>query len=59
LIVFTVCLVALQVSFKTYDDQLYSEAAQFLNLSTSGIESDLKRIEKLTYNIISDSKVQE
>lgn len=59
LAVFAACLAALQVAFKTYDDQLYSEAAQVLNLSTSGIESDLKRIEKMSYNIISDSKVQE
>lgn len=61
-IVFIVCsvsLFALQVALFIYDDILYNEAAQVLNLSTSGIENELKRIELLSYNIISDSKIQE
>lgn len=62
LIVFTICtasLLAFQIILRIYDGLLYNEASQVLNLSTVTIENDLKRVEKLSYNVVSDSSIQE
>lgn len=61
LIVFIVCsvsLVALQAALHIYDGLLYDESAKVLNLSTINIENELKRIEKLSYTLVSNRDIQ-
>lgn len=43
----------------TYNRSLYQETAHVLNLSTSAIENELRRIEALTFQGVADPKVQE
>ena len=54
-----ICQIAIKSALNIYDNILYDEAAQVLNLSTTMIESELKRIDGISLNIASDSKVQE
>jgi two-component system sensor histidine kinase YesM len=53
------CLIALEFGLKIYDNIVYKEAAQILNLSTVSIENDLKRIENLSMQIMADNTVQD
>ena len=50
---------ALQISFKVYDKQLYSDSAEIINFYSSKIESELKQIDELSFNIMSDKDIQE
>ena len=50
---------ALNYVFKTYDEQLYSKSSQVLSTSSNSLESELKRIEDVSYNIITDPQLQE
>ncbi len=62
LTVFVVCsisLATLQVTLNVYDEIIYNESAQVLNLSSVSIENELKKIEKLSYSIVSDANIQE
>ena len=47
-------MAALQFSFAAYDDQLYKQVAEVLNLSTENVEIKLKEIDKLSFTIFSD-----
>lgn len=58
LIVCSVSLAALQVGLKIYDNLLYRESAQVLNLSTIGIENEIKKVESFSYYIISNPVIQ-
>lgn len=61
-IVLSICvvsLVALQAALRFYDDLLYNEAAEVLNLSTINIENELRKMESLSYAMVSDQSVQE
>lgn len=49
----------MQVTFNIYNGLVYSQAAQVLNLSTTSIEKKIREIETLTYNIATDSNIQE
>lgn len=62
LIVGVVCgvtLGVLQFTLTVYDGLIYQESAKVLNLSTISIESELKRIEKLSYYILSNLEIQQ
>jgi Predicted signal transduction protein with a C-terminal ATPase domain len=62
IIVALVCAVsqlAIKSALNIYDNILYDQAAQVLNLSTSMIESEFKRIDGISLNIVSDQKVQQ
>jgi two-component system sensor histidine kinase YesM len=50
---------SLQYVYSIYDEQLYSKSSQLLNLSSSGIENELKKLDRISYNIVTDLKVQE
>ncbi|SFK67321.1 two-component system, sensor histidine kinase YesM [Paenibacillus sp. 1_12] len=50
---------SLQYVYSIYDEQLYSKSSQLLNLSSSGIENELKKLDRISYNIATDLKVQE
>lgn len=58
LIVCSVSLAALQVGLKIYDNLLYRESAQVLNLSTISIENEIKKVESFSYYIISNPVIQ-
>lgn len=50
---------SLQYVYSIYDEQLYSKSSQPLNLSSSGIENELKKLDRISYNIVTDLRVQE
>lgn len=49
---------ALTYAYSTYDEQLYAKSSQVLNLSSGGIENELKKIEQLSFNIATDAGLQ-
>jgi two-component system sensor histidine kinase YesM len=53
-----ISITVLQYAFDVYDDQIYQEAAKSLQLSSSGIESELNKIEKMSYRISTDEQLQ-
>ncbi|UQZ82180.1 Sensor histidine kinase YehU [Paenibacillus konkukensis] len=57
-ICFMITYFALQYAYSIYDEQLYSKSSQLLNLSSSGIESELKRLERLSFSMATDSQIQ-
>ncbi|XEC93543.1 sensor histidine kinase [Paenibacillus tarimensis] len=44
-----------QYTFEAYDKELYMQSASALNNASLGIENELKRIEKLSFNLSTDS----
>lgn len=48
----------LQYAYSIYDEQLYLRSSQLLNLSSSSIENELRKIENLSYTIITDPTIQ-
>src|SRR5690606_18685865 len=62
LIVCIICLASLVLLYflvGKYNNTLYEQSAQLLNISASGIENDLKKIEDLSFKVISDPIIQE
>ncbi|WP_141501628.1 sensor histidine kinase [Paenibacillus luteus] len=59
IVVCTGFVVAMTISFKTYDEMLYDHASRAMNLSVSGIENEIGNIEKLSMNMALDSRIQE
>lgn len=57
-VTFTFTFLVQQYAFSIYDKQLYDKSAQVLNLSSSAIESELERIEQMSYQIIADTQLQ-
>ena len=49
---------ALQISYKIYDEQLINQSSVILKLYSTNIESELRKMEALTFSILSDPKVQ-
>ena len=58
LLVSFVSLVSFQVAFKVYNELLYQSSAQVLQLSTNQIESELRKMDSYSYNLLSDKNVQ-
>jgi len=58
LILSIISFIVMQISFKIYDNQLINNSSETLNLYTTNIENELRKIDKLTFYILSDSKVQ-
>jgi two-component system sensor histidine kinase YesM len=48
-----------QYAFSIYDGQIYDKSSRVLNLSSSAIETELKRLEQLSYRIMAEEQVQE
>lgn len=51
-------LFALQISYNIYDEHLINQSSVILNLYSTNIESELRKIEQMTFGILSDQKVQ-
>ena len=49
----------LQYAFQIYDEQIYSKSSQVLSTSSNSIESELKNLEEVTYNILTDPQIQQ
>ncbi|PZE19529.1 sensor histidine kinase [Paenibacillus xerothermodurans] len=49
---------SLQYAYSIYDEQLYSQSSQLLNLSSTGIENELKKLDRLSYTIATDQQIQ-
>ncbi|MFK7693281.1 sensor histidine kinase [Paenibacillus sp. HJGM_3] len=47
-----------QYAFSIYDGQIYEKSSRVLNLSSSAIETELKRLQQLSYNIATDVTIQ-
>ncbi len=59
LILSLISIISLQLSFYTYDEQLYDEATEVLKMFTINVENKLKQVSKLSHNIISNKEVQD
>lgn len=59
LIVCAISLIAFKVLFLIYDEHLYDSSAKVLNLTSTGIENELKKIEDLSFFLMADPGVQE
>jgi two-component system sensor histidine kinase YesM len=58
-VVCSVSLLALNYSFKSYDEQLYVQLSRVLNLSLLDIESNINNVEKQSLNMALDTRNQE
>ncbi|MBT2700128.1 sensor histidine kinase [Bacillus sp. ISL-40] len=56
---FSFTFFGLTYAFHIYDEQIYSKSSQVLSTSSNSIESELKNLEELTYNILTDSQIQQ
>jgi two-component system, sensor histidine kinase YesM len=52
-------LIALQITFYMYDEKIYEESSNVLNLSSKNVENELKEIEQLSFIILAHSQIQE
>lgn len=59
LLVSFVSWTAFQISFGIYNTLLYQSSAQVLQLSTNQIESELRKMDSYSYNLLSDKNVQQ
>jgi two-component system sensor histidine kinase YesM len=55
---FSFTVLVQQYAFTVYDRQLHAKSSQVLNLSSAAIESELKRIEQLSFTMIADVQLQ-
>ncbi|MFC4099327.1 cache domain-containing sensor histidine kinase [Paenibacillus xanthanilyticus] len=51
-------MVAVHFATRIYEDKVYAEAAQVLNLSSGAVDGKLREIEDLTFDILSDRTIQ-
>ncbi|MFC0211996.1 sensor histidine kinase [Paenibacillus chartarius] len=51
-------IIVQQYAFSIYDEQIYDKSSQVLNLSSKAIETELKRLEQLSYTIMTDEQIQ-
>ena len=54
-----ISLVGLQIAYSIYDQQIYEKSSQVLNLSSTLIENELNKVERLTFSIMSDEQIQQ
>lgn len=51
--------VAHNIAFRAYDELVYQQSSKALGISSLGMESELKKISALSYNVVTDSAIQE
>src|SRR3954468_19613585 len=59
IISFAFTVFGLQYAFNSYDKQIYSKSSQVLSTSSNSLEYELKKIEDLSYNILTDPQIQQ
>lgn len=57
-IVTVASLVILQIAFNIYGDQLINESSEVLNLYSTNIENELRKVDNMSVNIFSSNQVQ-
>lgn len=55
---FSVVYMVLQYAYSIYDEELYKRSSQVLNLSSNSIENELRKIERMSFNIATDPSIQ-
>ncbi|MCL6557321.1 MAG: histidine kinase [Firmicutes bacterium] len=58
LITYIISLVAAQALLRAYQSNLYNEAAKVLNYYAINLENNLKQIDRLTFDIVSNQEIQ-
>lgn len=58
LLVCLLMLIVQQYAFEKYDEELYRQSAQSLGLTAAGIESELQKMERLSYRLATDGSLQ-
>ncbi|QGQ99928.1 sensor histidine kinase [Paenibacillus psychroresistens] len=58
IICFSITYFSVQYAYSIYDEQLYIKSSQVLDLSSNGIENELKKIERLSFNVATDINIQ-
>jgi two-component system sensor histidine kinase YesM len=58
LVVSIISLFVQQFAFDVYDKEIYKQSANSLHLSSSGIENELKKMERLSYRVVTDPEIQ-
>ncbi|QYR20268.1 hypothetical protein KZ483_20905 [Paenibacillus sp. sptzw28] len=51
-------MAALSLAFHLYDRQLLNISSEILNLHSTSIENELRKIDSLTFSFVTDSKTQ-
>ncbi|MFB9759242.1 cache domain-containing sensor histidine kinase [Ectobacillus funiculus] len=51
-------LIGLQYAFQIYDEQIYRKSSQVLMMSSNSIEDELKKVEEISFDIITDNDIQ-
>ncbi|MBM7653631.1 cache domain-containing sensor histidine kinase [Neobacillus cucumis] len=59
IISFSFTVFGLQYAFNSYDKQIYSKSSQVLSTSSNSLEYELKKIEDLSYNILTDPQISQ
>lgn len=57
-LVITLAFTSLYYTYSVYDRQLYDKSSRLLNLSSSTVDVELKKLEALSLDIISDNVIQ-
>jgi len=55
---FLVTYLSLHFVYLTYDEQLYAKSSQLLNSSSGKIEDELKRLDQLSYSLVTNLQLQ-
>lgn len=58
-LIITLAFSSLYYAYSTYDSQLYDKSYRLLNLSSTTIDMELKKLESMSLTIISDKQIQE
>lgn len=58
LVISIISLFVQQFAFEVYDEEVYQQSAKSLHLSSSGIENELKKMERLSYRVVTDPEIQ-
>lgn len=59
IISFSFTALGLQYAFNSYDKQIYSKSSQVLSTSSNSLEYELKKIEDVSYSILTDPQIQQ
>lgn len=59
ILIITLAFSSLYYAYSIYDKQLYDKSHRLLNLSSSSIDMELKKLESMSLSIISDAVVQQ
>jgi two-component system sensor histidine kinase YesM len=59
IISFSFTFIGLQYAFNSYDKQIYSKSSQVLSTSSNSLEYELKKIEDVSYSILTDPQIQQ